>query len=141
MSSLFKRIVIGEPISTDRAHHEKLPKVLALPVFASDALSSVAYASESIMAALLLAGTAHFGLTPWLSLGIVVLLAIVATSYRQTIMAYPGGGGAYIVARENLGEIPAQAAGAALLIDYILTVSVSVAAGIAAIASLLQTVG
>ncbi len=132
-----KRVLIGQPIATDQAHHEKIPKVIALPVFASDALSSVAYATEAIMGALLVAGTGTFGLTPWLSLGIVVLLVIVATSYRQTIMAYPSGGGSYIVSRENLGELPAQIAGASLLVDYVLTVSVSVAAGVAAIASLL----
>ncbi len=137
--SLIKRILIGQPIATDRAHHEKIPKIIALPVFASDALSSVAYATEAIMGALLVAGTGTFGLTPWLSLGIVVLLVIVATSYRQTIMAYPSGGGSYIVSRENLGELPAQIAGASLLVDYVLTVSVSVAAGVAAVASLLQT--
>lgn len=136
-----KRVLIGRPIATDQAHHEKIPKIIALPVFASDALSSVAYATEAIMGALLVAGTGTFGLTPWLSLGIIVLLAIVATSYRQTIMAYPSGGGSYIVSRENLGELPAQIAGASLLVDYVLTVSVSVAAGVAAIASLLQNQG
>ncbi len=140
MASL-RRLVIGAPLSTEDAQHQRLPKVIALPVFASDALSSVAYASEEIMAALLLAGTGVFGLTPWLSLGIVALLIVITISYRQTVMAYPSGGGAYIVAHENLGDLPAQAAGAALLIDYILTVSVSIAAGVAAIASLLQNSG
>lgn len=139
-----KRIVIGKPLATERLHDEKLPKILALPIFASDALSSVAYASEEIMAALLAAGVFAggyftFGLTPWLSLGIALLLAIVVISYRQIVMAYPSGGGAYIVARDNLGEIPAQTAGAALLVDYVLTVAVSVSAGIAAIESLIKT--
>lgn len=144
MPSSFRRLLIGQPLHTDRAHEERLPKRLALPIFASDALSSVAYASEEIMAALLAAGvwTASgfftFGLTPWLSLGIVVLLALVITSYRQVVMAYPGGGGSYIVARDNLGEIPAQTAGAALLIDYTLTVAVSISAGVAAIVSLVK---
>ena len=133
--------MIGAPLSSEAEQHQKLPKIIALPVFASDALSSVAYASEEIMAALLLAGSGVFGLTPWLSLGIVALLTVVTISYRQTVMAYPSGGGAYIVARENLGDVPAQAAGAALLIDYILTVSVSIAAGVAAIASLLKNSG
>ncbi len=141
MAFSLRRMVIGRPVATEHADHQKLTKLIALPVFASDALSSVAYASEEIMAALLVAGTANFGLTPWLSLGIVILLAIVTTSYRQTVMAYPSGGGAYIVAHENLGDLAAMAAGAALLIDYILTVSVSVAAGVAAIASLLQNSG
>ncbi|MBV9469720.1 MAG: APC family permease [Abitibacteriaceae bacterium] len=141
MAISFKRLLIGKPLPTEHAEHERLTKILALPIFASDALSSVAYASEEIMAALLIAGTAHFTLTPWLSLAIVVLLGIVVISYRQTVMAYPNGGGAYIVARDNLGEIPAQAAGASLLVDYILTVSVSVSAGIAAINSLLKVYG
>ncbi len=134
-----RRILLGRPLHTEQAHHEKLPKILALPVFSSDAISSVAYASEEIMAALLLFGTAIFGLTPWLTLGIVLLLVIVTASYRQTVMAYPSGGGAYIVARDNLGELPAQAAGAALLLDYVLTVSVSVASGISAIVALVTT--
>jgi amino acid transporter len=141
MQFSLRRWLIGRPLHTEQAHHEKLPKILALPVFASDALSSTAYASEEIMAALLVAGAGYFFLTPHLSLGIACLLAIVVVSYRQTVMAYPDGGGAYIVSKENLGELPAQAAGAALLIDYVLTVSVSIAAGVAAIASLLETVG
>jgi amino acid transporter len=141
MQLSLRRLLLGHPLHTEQAHHEKLSKITALPVFASDALSSTAYASEEIMAALLVAGASFFYLTPRLSIGIAILLSIVVISYRQTVMAYPGGGGAYIVAKENLGALPAQAAGAALLIDYVLTVSVSVAAGIAAIASLLETVG
>lgn len=141
MSFSLKRLLIGQPLATEQAQHERLPKILALPIFAADALSSVAYASEEIMAALLMAGTAYFTATPALSLAIVLLLSIVVISYRQTVMAYPNGGGAYIVARDNLGELPAQAAGAALLVDYVLTVSVSVAAGIAAINSLLKVYG
>jgi amino acid transporter len=145
MAFSLRRLLIGQPLHTERAHEERLPKALALPIFASDALSSVAYASEEIMAALLVAGVYTsrgfftFGLTPWLSMGIVLLLAIVVTSYRQIVMAYPSGGGAYIVARDNLGEIPAQAAGAALLVDYILTVAVSISAGVANIVSLAKT--
>jgi amino acid transporter len=139
MALSLKRLLVGAPLATEHAHEHRLPIILALPIFASDALSSVAYASEEIMAALLVAGTAHFGLTPWLSLGIIALLAIVVTSYRQTVMAYPRGGGAYIVARDNLGETPAQAAGAALLFDYVLTVAVSISAGVAAIVSLVKT--
>ena len=138
-----KRLLVGDPIATDRAHEARLPIWLALPIFASDALSSTAYATEEIMAALLLGGAYAasgfytFGLTPFLSLAIVGLLAIVITSYRQTLFAYPHGGAAYVVARENLGVFPAQAAGAALLMDYILTVAVSVSAGVAAVNSLL----
>jgi amino acid transporter len=133
----FRRFLIGNPIATERAHDERLPKLLALPIFASDALSSVAYASQEILAALLLAGIglAAFQYVMPISLAIVSLLVIVALSYRQTIHAYPGGGGAYVVARENLGTIAAQTAGAALLIDYVLTVSVSIAAGVDAIIS------
>ena len=141
MHSSLRRLLIGRPLHSEQAHNEKLSKTVALPVFASDALSSTAYASEEIMAALLLAGAGFFFLAPRLSIGIAILLAIVVISYRQTVMAYPGGGGAYIVSKENLGPLPAKAAGAALLIDYVLTVSVSIAAGIAAIASLLETVG
>lgn len=141
MQTSLKRLLLGTPLHSEQAHHEKLPKFIALPVFASDALSSTAYASEEIMAALLVAGAGYFFFTPQLSIGIALLLTIVVISYRQTVMAYPGGGGAYIVSKENLGALPAQAAGAALLIDYILTVAVSIAAGIAAIASLLETVG
>ena len=141
MQFSLRRLLIGRPLHSEQAHDERLSKVLALPIFASDALSSTAYASEEILAALLMAGAATFYLMPQLSMGIVLLLTIVIISYRQTVMAYPGGGGAYIVAKDNLGELPAKAAGAALLIDYVLTVSVSTAAGIAAIASLFQTVG
>ncbi len=128
--------MIGAPIPTENMAHERLPKVLALPIFASDALSSTAYASEEIMAALLMAGTGLFHLTPALSLAIVLLLVIVVASYRQIVMAYPSGGGAYIVAGDNLGPVPAQVAGASLLVDYILTVAVSVSAGVQAVTSL-----
>ncbi|HEY3411524.1 MAG TPA: APC family permease [Armatimonadota bacterium] len=131
-----RRWLIGRPIASERAGEERLGKLLALPIFASDALSSVAYATGEIMAALLLAGSNKLFLTFPISLAIVALLAIVATSYRQTIIAYPGGGGAYIVARDNLGIVVAQVAGAALMIDYILTVAVSVSSGVAAIDSL-----
>jgi len=136
-----RRLLLGKPIDTRDADHQKLPKIIALPVFASDALSSVAYATEEIMNALLVTGTGFFFLTTWFSVGIVVLLTIVSASYRQTIMAYPTGGGAYIVAHENLGDLPAMTAGAALLVDYVLTVSVSVASGVANFASMLGSWG
>lgn len=128
--------LIGKPLSTADAPHQTIGKVVGLAVFASDALSSTAYASQEILAILIAAGTASalHNVFP-ISIAIVLLLAIVAISYRQTIHAYPGGGGAYIVARDNLGELPAQTAGAALLTDYILTVSVSIAAGVAQIVS------
>ena len=130
-----KRAVLGEPIPTSHEEHERLGRATGLAVFASDALSSSAYATEEILLILALAGTGalHVGLP--ISLGIAVLIAIVVSSYRQTILAYPSAGGAYIVSRENLGTYPSLVAGAALLTDYVLTVSVSVAAGIAAVTS------
>jgi amino acid transporter len=135
MPTMLRRMLFGQPLATARAEHERLPKLLALPIFASDALSSCAYATEEILLALLLAGTAAFRLSVPIAIGIAVLLAIVAFSYRQTVLVYTSGGGAYIVAKDNLGTLPATTAGAALLIDYILTVSVSVAAGVAALTS------
>jgi amino acid transporter len=127
--------LIGRPLPTADAPHQTIGKAIGLAVFASDALSSTAYATQEILVILALAGTAAFGYAFPISLAIVVLLAIVALSYEQTIHAYPGGGGAYIVARDNLGELPALMAGAALLTDYILTVAVSVSSGVAQITS------
>ncbi len=135
MFRILKRVFLGKPIETERALEERLPKVLALPIFASDAISSTAYATEEILLVLMLAGSAAFPYSIPIACSIVGLLAIVTISYLQTIMAYPSGGGAYIVARENLGVFPGQVAGAALMIDYILTVSVSISAGVAAITS------
>jgi amino acid transporter len=131
----FSHWLIGRPLQTADAPHQTIGKAIGLAVFASDALSSTAYASQEILAILAFAGMAAFGYVFPISLAIVVLLAIVAISYEQTIHAYPGGGGAYIVARDNLGELPAQTAGAALLTDYILTVAVSVSSGVAQIVS------
>ncbi|MGH7262537.1 MAG: APC family permease [Candidatus Rokuibacteriota bacterium] len=133
--SWFKRLLVGAPMPLARARHERLSKTTALAVFASDALSSVAYASEEILFVLVLAGAAAMRLATPLSLAIAGLLVVVAVSYQQTIHAYPSGGGAYIVARANLGTLPGLVAGAALLTDYVLTVSVSVAAGVAAVTS------
>jgi amino acid transporter len=133
-----KRLLIGSPMPSSRAIHERLSKVLALPVFASDAISSVAYATEEILIALALMGTAvivNASVSIYISIAIVILLAIVATSYRQTIFSYPSGGGSYIVAKDNLGTYPGLTAGASLMIDYVLTVCVSVSAGVAAILS------
>ena len=126
---------IGRPLSTADAPHQTIGKAIGLAVFASDALSSTAYATQEIMVILAVAGTMAFGYVFPISIAIVVLMAIVTVSYEQTIHAYPGGGGAYIVARDNLGELPAQVAGAALLTDYILTVAVSISAGVAQIVS------
>ncbi len=129
------RILFGEPLRSDRLEETLLPKRLALPVFCSDPLSSVAYATEQIVLVLGLGGLALLDLTPWVALGVVLLLVIVVASYRQTCEAYPNGGGAYTVSRENLGENASLTAAAALLIDYVLTVAVSVVAGVAAITS------
>ena len=133
--ALFKRALIGPPMPLAQAHHERLRKRVALAVFSSDALSSVAYATEEILLILVLAGTAALHLSVPISLAITGLLAIVAISYQQTIHAYPSGGGSYIVARANLGAVAGLVAAAALLVDYVLTVSVSVAAGVAAVTS------
>jgi amino acid transporter len=131
-----KRLLIGAPISTVRAEHERLTKFKALAVLSSDAISSVAYATEAILANLVAAGSGNLGVTLPISFAIVGLLSIVAISYRQTIPAYPNGGGSYIVAKENLGTLPGLVAAASLMIDYVLTVSVSVAAGVLALATL-----
>src|SRR5207245_196235 len=139
MASL-KRLLLGSPIRTARLAHERLTKKTALAVFSSDALSSTAYATEEILLVLAAAYVAGQGMAfnrviP-ISIGIATLLIIVATSYRHTIHAYPSGGGSYIVATDNLGTMPGLIAAASLLVDYILTVSVSVAAGVAAIMSI-----
>ena len=131
-----KRFFIGAPIATAQADHERLTRMKALAVLSSDAISSVAYATEAILFSLIAAGSGHLGVTLLIGLAIVGLLVIVALSYRQTIPAYPNGGGSYIVARENLGTLPGLVAAASLMIDYILTVAVSVSAGVAALATL-----
>jgi amino acid transporter len=133
--SQIKRFIVGEPIPSSLAHHERLSRVTGLAVLSSDALSSVAYATEEILRVLVLAGAAAMTFASPIALVISSILAIVAFSYRQTIHAYPSGGGAYIVAKDNLGEMAALIAAAALLIDYVLTVAVSIAAGVAAITS------
>jgi amino acid transporter len=146
MQSL-RRILLGRRLSSEETQHTKISNPIALAVFSSDALSSVAYATQEIMASLsstmgqalgagALAGATAYAMFGWsipVALGIVGLLAILAVSYRQTILAYPGGGGAYIVAMENLGDLAALTAGASLLLDYILTVAVSASSGVAAI--------
>ena len=132
---LLKRWLVGYPLKTAQAEHERLSKRLALAVFSSDALSSVAYATEEILLVLVPASLAfaHFSIP--LSMAIVALLAILTVSYSQIIFEYPQGGGAYVVSKSNLGEWPGLTAAASLMIDYVLTVAVSVAAGIAAITS------
>lgn len=130
-----KRIVFGRPLPSDRLEHEKLNKKTALAVLSSDAISSVAYATEQILLVLGVLGTFALSYVVGISGAIVSLLVLVALSYRQTIFAYPHGGGSYTVARENLGRMPGLVAAAALLTDYILTVAVSISAGVAAITS------
>jgi amino acid transporter len=132
--SVFDRL-IGPPLETSEVSHQAIGKVPALAVFASDALSSVAYATQEILVVLALAGSGYLGISIPVAIAIAVLLIILTLSYRQTIFAYPGGGGAYIVARDNLGELAAQVAGAALMTDYILTVAVSISSGVAQIIS------
>jgi amino acid transporter len=131
----WRRWLIGKPLLTADAPNQTIGKLIGLAVFASDALSSTAYASQEILIILAYAGTMALGYVFPISLAIVSLMAVVSISYEQTIHAYPGGGGAYIVARDNLGELPAQTAGAALLTDYILTVAVSISSGMAQISS------
>jgi len=127
--------LIGRPLATADAPHQTIGKLVGLAVFASDALSSTAYATQEIMIILAVAGSMAFRYVFPISVVIVLLMAVVTFSYEQTISAYPGGGGAYIVARDNLGEIPALTAGAALLTDYVLTVAVSISSGVAQIVS------
>lgn len=131
----FKRFLIGKPKHTAQLMNERLTKKKALAVFSSDALSSVAYATEEILLVLVLAGAVALSYSIPIAAAILALLAILVLSYRQTIYAYPSGGGAYTVAKDNLGTTPGLVAGAALVIDYILTVAVSIAAGVAAITS------
>lgn len=134
-----KETLIGKPLPTAAAPHQTISKKVGLAVFASDALSSTAYASEAILEVLAFAvpvvGALVLGYSIYIALAIVFLLVVVTISYEQTIHAYPGGGGAYIVSRDNLGELPAQVAGAALLTDYILTVAVSISSGVAQLTS------
>jgi amino acid transporter len=127
--------LIGRPLQTADSPHQTIGKVIGLAVFASDALSSTAYATQEILGILSVTGILAYNYIFPIALAIVGLLTIVTISYQQTIHAYPGGGGAYIVSRDNLGELPAQIAGSALLTDYILTVAVSISAGVAQIVS------
>ncbi|WP_258130989.1 APC family permease [Microbacterium sp. MYb66] len=125
-----KRILIGEPLTSQQVDDQLLPKRMALPIFASDALSSVAYAPQELVMILLIGGLTFLSFTPLVAIAVVVLLIVVVLSYRQLIKAYPSGGGDYEVASKNLGEIPGVIVAAALLVDYVLTVAVSVASGV-----------
>lgn len=130
-----KRLLIGAPIATAEQAHERLTKLKALAVFSSDALSSVACATEAILIGLVVGGAQAIGYVVPIGIAITILLAIVAISYRQTIYAYPNGGDSYIVSKDNLGTLPGLVGGASLLIDYVLTVAVSVSAGVEAISN------
>ena len=137
MTGQFKRRLVGSPLASEDEQHQRLGIPTALAVFASDAISSTAYASQEILIVLIPVAGLSIALNQLIPISIIVmvLLVLVITSYRQTIFAYPGGGGSYVVSRENLGETPSLVAGASLLVDYILTVAVSVSAGVAAITS------
>ena len=139
MLSSLKRIFVGKPIATADQEHQRIGKLVALPVFSSDAISSTAYATQEILLVVAFGGSGlALGLSKLVPIAIVVacLLAIVVASYRQTIFAYPDGGGSYVVSRENLGKRASMVAGASLLVDYILTVAVSICAGVRAITSI-----
>jgi amino acid transporter len=139
VASILKRVLVGRPLATTEMEHQRIPKVVALAVFSSDAISSTAYATEEILFVTAVgASSLALGLNVLVPIAaaVAVLLFIVVTSYRQTVFAYPNGGGSYIVSRENLGETPSLVAGASLLVDYILTVAVSISAGVAQIVSI-----
>ena len=139
MPSVFKRLLLGRPLATSEQGDQRMTKLIALPTFSADAISSTAYATEQILIVLVAGGSSlALGLSKLVPLSLVVgvLLVLVVSSYRQTIFAYPGGGGSYIVSRENLGRYPSLVAAAALMIDYVLTVAVSISAGVAAVVSL-----
>src|SRR4051812_6664838 len=139
MFTMVKRFLIGTPLASSEQEHQRLPKTIALATFSSDAISSTAYATEEILFVIAIGGSSlALGLSKLVPLAIVValLLAIVSFSYRQTIFAYPSGGGSYIVSRENLSELPSLVAGASLLVDYTLTVAVSISSGVAAVISI-----
>ncbi|MCW3844054.1 APC family permease [Micromonospora yasonensis] len=139
-TSLLKRLLLGRPFRSDRLQHTLLPKRIALPVFASDALSSVAYAPDEILLTLSIAGASAFLLSPWIALAVVVVMLTVVASYRQNVHAYPSGGGDYEVATVNLGPRAGLAVASALLVDYVLTVAVSVSSGVANLGSVVPFV-
>ena len=139
-TSLLKRLLVGRPFRSDRLQHTLLPKRIALPVFASDALSSVAYAPDEILLTLSIAGASAYLFSPWIALAVVVVMLTVVASYRQNVHAYPSGGGDYEVATVNLGPRAGLAVASALLVDYILTVAVSVSSGVANLGSVVPFV-
>jgi len=135
LAGILRHVLIGAPLRSAAVAHERMRKLVALPVLSSDALSSVAYGPEAMLTVLAAAGVAALGAELPIALAITLLMLAVGLSYRQTIRAYPGGGGSYIVASANLGELPGLFAAAGLMIDYVLTVAVSVAAGVDAVTS------
>ncbi|MDQ3600690.1 MAG: APC family permease, partial [Actinomycetota bacterium] len=128
-SEIPKRLFVGRPLRTERLGETLLPKRVALPIFASDPLSSVSYATQEILVILTLGGLSYLYLTPWLATAVLALLTTVVASYRQLVRAYPTGGGDYEVAHRNLGPAAGLTVASALLVDYVLTVAVSVSAG------------
>src|SRR3954463_5375396 len=130
MTSVLKRGFVGRPMRSDRLEGTLLPKKIALPVFASDAMSSVSYATEEILLVLTLGGLAFIHFTWWIALGVVLLMFTVVASYRQNVHAYPSGGGDYEVATTNLGPNAGLTVASALLVDYVLTVAVSISSGV-----------
>ncbi|MDQ1306959.1 MAG: hypothetical protein QG671_2791, partial [Actinomycetota bacterium] len=140
-TDIAKRIIFGRALSSDRLGETLLPKRIALPVFASDALSSVSYATQEILLVLSVGGIALITMTPWIALAVVVVMVIVVMSYRQNVRAYPSGGGDYEVATVNIGPNAGVAVASALFEDYVLTVSVSVAAAVANLGSIWSVVG
>src|SRR3954466_10424248 len=139
-TSLAKRLLLGRAFRSDRLQHQLLPKRIALPVFASDALSSVAYAPDEILLTLSIAGAGAFVYSPWVTLAVAVVMVTVVASYRQNVHAYPSGGGDYEVATVNLGPRFGVAVASALLVDYILTVAVSISAGVSNLGSVVPFV-
>ena len=130
-----KRLLVGRPVQSERLGHTLLPKKIALPVFASDALSSVAYATQEILVVLAAGGLAYIAYTPWIALAVGLLMLVVVASYRQNVHAYPSGGGDYEVTTTNFGPRVGMTVASALMVDYTLTVAVSVSAGVANLAS------
>jgi amino acid transporter len=129
LTDAVKRLLVGRPVHSERLSETLLPKRIALPVFASDALSSVAYAPDEVFLTLAVAGVAAYTMSPWIGLAVVFVMLIVVASYRQNVHAYPSGGGDYEVATENLGPKAGLTVASALLVDYVLTVAVSVSSG------------
>ena len=141
LTTAVKHVLVGRPVRSDGLAHTLLPKRIALPVFASDALSSVAYAPQEIFAVLSVAGLAAYLYAPWIAVLVAVVMIVVVASYRQNVHAYPSGGGDYEVATKNLGPTFGLVVASALLVDYVLTVAVSTAAGVANIGSAIRVVG